>query len=68
MTKPESPIGEKPEAMRVWLLGGFRVSVGARIIEDATWRLRKTASLVKLLAPGYRAAEETAPGMVASDG
>jgi DNA-binding CsgD family transcriptional regulator len=62
MTKPESPIGEKPEAMRVWLLGGFRVSVGARIIEDATWRLKKTASLMKLLAlaPSHRLHREQA--------
>jgi predicted ATPase/DNA-binding SARP family transcriptional activator/DNA-binding CsgD family transcriptional regulator len=43
-------------AVRVWLLGGFRVSVGSRIIEDNEWRLRKAASLVKLLAlaPGHR--------------
>jgi DNA-binding SARP family transcriptional activator len=62
MTKPESPIGEKPEAMRVWLLGCFRVSVGARIIEDATWRLKKTASLMKLLAlaPSHRLHREQA--------
>jgi DNA-binding SARP family transcriptional activator len=42
--------------MRVWLLGGFRVSVGARTIGDEKWRRRKAASLVKLLAlaPGYR--------------
>jgi DNA-binding SARP family transcriptional activator len=36
--------------MRVWLLGGFRVSVGPRPIEDKEWRLRKAAALVKLLA------------------
>jgi predicted ATPase/DNA-binding SARP family transcriptional activator/DNA-binding NarL/FixJ family response regulator len=39
------------EAVRVWMLGGFSVSVGARTIEeDGGWRLRKAASLVKLLA------------------
>ena len=38
------------EALRVWLLGGFRVSVGIRTIEENEWRLRKAASLVKLLA------------------
>jgi predicted ATPase/DNA-binding SARP family transcriptional activator/DNA-binding CsgD family transcriptional regulator len=38
------------EVVRVWLLGGFRVSVGPRIIEGAAWRLRKAAALVKLLA------------------
>jgi predicted ATPase/DNA-binding SARP family transcriptional activator/DNA-binding CsgD family transcriptional regulator len=40
----------------VWLLGGFRVSVGATTIGDEKWRRRKAASLVKLLAlaPGYQ--------------
>ena len=36
--------------MRIWLLGGFKVSVGSRTIEEDAWRLRKAASLVKLLA------------------
>ena len=42
--------------MRVWLLGGFRVRVGSRLIEGNRWRQRKAASLVKLLAlaPGHR--------------
>ncbi len=42
--------------MRVWLLGGFRVSVGSRTIEGDAWRLRKAAALVKLLAlaPDHR--------------
>ena len=46
----------------MWLLGGFRVSVGARTIEDGGWRLRKAASLVKLLAlaPGHRLHREQA--------
>jgi predicted ATPase/DNA-binding SARP family transcriptional activator/DNA-binding CsgD family transcriptional regulator len=45
-----------PEAVRVWLLGGFWVSVGSQSIEQNQWRLRKAASLVKLLAiaPGHR--------------
>src|SRR5215203_5627364 len=45
-----------PEAVRVWLLGGFWVSVGSRTITQDQWRLRKAASLVKLLAiaPGHR--------------
>src|SRR5215212_8933096 len=42
--------GEPPEAMRIRLLGDFEVSVGPRTINDASWRLRKAASLVKLLA------------------
>ena len=43
--------------MRVWLLSGFRVKVGcSRTIEESTWRLRKAAAPVKLLAlaPGHR--------------
>src|SRR5919112_588690 len=48
--------GREPKAVRVWLLGGFRVSVGSQTIEQDRWRLRKAASLVKLLAiaPGHR--------------
>src|SRR5215212_4577735 len=44
------------ETVRVWLLGGFRVSVGSRTIEEDRWRLRKARSLIKLLAlsPGHR--------------
>jgi DNA-binding SARP family transcriptional activator len=38
------------EAVRVWLLGGFQVSIGSRAIEENEWRLRKARSLVKLLA------------------
>jgi hypothetical protein len=37
------------EAVRVWWLGGFRVSVGSRTIAQDAWRLRKVAALVKLL-------------------
>jgi predicted ATPase/DNA-binding SARP family transcriptional activator/DNA-binding CsgD family transcriptional regulator len=46
----------KPEAIRIKLLGGFRVWVGSRIIEEDQWHLRKARSLVKLLAlsPGHR--------------
>jgi predicted ATPase/DNA-binding SARP family transcriptional activator/DNA-binding CsgD family transcriptional regulator len=36
--------------MRVWVLGGFRVSVGDRTVEEGAWHLRKAGSLVKLLA------------------
>jgi DNA-binding SARP family transcriptional activator len=42
--------GMEPEVVRIWLLGGFRVSVGSRYIEASGWRLRKAMSLVKLLA------------------
>src|SRR5688572_18727945 len=42
--------------LRIQLLGGFQVSVGPRPVHDAEWRLRKTKSLVKLLAlaPGHQ--------------
>ena len=58
----EAPAGERAEAVRVWLLGGFRVSVGSRVIEDKRWRLEKAATLVKLLAlsPGHRLHREQA--------
>ncbi len=44
------------DTVRVWLLGGFRVSVGSRTIGEDRWRRRKAAALVKLLAlaPGHR--------------
>ena len=38
------------DTVRVWLLGGFRVSVGSRTIGEDRWRRRKAAALVKLLA------------------
>jgi predicted ATPase/DNA-binding SARP family transcriptional activator/DNA-binding CsgD family transcriptional regulator len=46
----------KPEAVRIRLLGGFWVSVGQRSIGEDEWRLKKAASLIKLLAlePGHR--------------
>src|SRR5215213_8474934 len=51
-----------PDVVRVWLLGGFRVSVGSRTIDEDAWRLKKAAALVKLvaLAPGYRLYREQA--------
>ena len=61
MRQPETQ-HERPEPMRVWLLGGFRVSVGSRTIEGDAWRLRKAAALVKLLAlaPDHRLHREQA--------
>jgi predicted ATPase/DNA-binding SARP family transcriptional activator/DNA-binding CsgD family transcriptional regulator len=41
---------EKPDAVCVRLLGGFRISVGVRTLEESDWRLRKAATLIKLLA------------------
>ena len=54
--------GSAPDVVRVWLLGGFRVSVGSRAIGQDAWRLRKAAALVKLLAlaPGHRLHREQA--------
>jgi predicted ATPase/DNA-binding SARP family transcriptional activator/DNA-binding CsgD family transcriptional regulator len=39
-----------PDVVCVRLLGGFRVSVGSRSIEEDEWHLRKAASIIKLLA------------------
>src|SRR5215210_4846880 len=39
-----------PETVCFRLLGGFRVSVGTRTVEEGEWRLRKASALVKLLA------------------
>ena len=44
------PGNTEPEAVRIWLLDGFRMSVGSRTIEGNEWRLKKAGSLVKLLA------------------
>jgi predicted ATPase/DNA-binding SARP family transcriptional activator/DNA-binding CsgD family transcriptional regulator len=44
------PDNERPEAVRIWLLGDFRVSIGSELIKKSTWRLRKASALVKLLA------------------
>ncbi len=38
------------ETVRVWLLGGFKVSVGPRTIQGDAWRLKKAVALIKLLA------------------
>src|ERR671910_3733534 len=55
----DGPIGaerNRAEVVRIGLLGGFRVWVGPRLIEEDRWRLRKARSLLKLLAlaPGHR--------------
>src|SRR5215213_9723085 len=50
------PSGGGAETVRIKLLGSFSVSVGSRTIYQDEWRLRKAASIVKLLAlaPGHR--------------
>src|SRR3712207_1135228 len=54
--------GGAPETLRLWLLGGFRVSVGSQSIGDEEWHLRKAGSLLKLLAlaPRHRLHREQA--------
>lgn len=49
-------------ALSVRVLGGFQVSVGERAVDDASWRLTKARSLVKLLAlsPAYSLHREQA--------
>jgi predicted ATPase/DNA-binding SARP family transcriptional activator/DNA-binding CsgD family transcriptional regulator len=55
--------------VRVWLLGGFRVSVGTHTVEESEWRLRKAAALVKLLAlaPGHHLHRERAMDLLWPD-
>ena len=52
-----------PGLVQVWLLGCFEVRVGSLTIGEDGWRLRKAASLVKLLAlaPGHRLHREQKP-------
>jgi DNA-binding SARP family transcriptional activator len=37
-------------SLRIYLLGGFQVSMDIRSIPEQVWRRRKAAALVKLLA------------------
>jgi predicted ATPase/DNA-binding SARP family transcriptional activator/DNA-binding CsgD family transcriptional regulator len=48
--------GEKPEVVRVRLLGGFRMWVREHSVGENEWRLRKAQGLIKLLAlaPAHR--------------
>lgn len=68
-TRPKVLTEGRPEAVRIGLLGGFRVSVGSCEIEAGAWRLRKAASLVKLLAltPGYSLHREQAMDLLWPD-
>jgi predicted ATPase/DNA-binding SARP family transcriptional activator/DNA-binding CsgD family transcriptional regulator/Tfp pilus assembly protein PilF len=54
--------GGAPQTLRIWLLGGFRISVGSRSIAEEEWHLRKAGSLLKVLAlsPGHRLHREQA--------
>lgn len=55
-TLPLAPKGKASETVRVWLLDGYRVSVGSRNVGLGEWRLKKASALVKLLAlaPNHR--------------
>src|SRR5918998_3624861 len=58
-----TPVGKADaEELRVSLLGRFEVAVGSRVVGEEGWRLRKSASLVKLmaLAPHHRLHREQA--------
>jgi DNA-binding SARP family transcriptional activator len=61
--------GQKRKTVRVWMLGAYRVSVGSRTIAQDAWRLRKAATLVKLLAlaPGHRMHREQAMDLLWPD-
>jgi predicted ATPase/DNA-binding SARP family transcriptional activator/DNA-binding CsgD family transcriptional regulator len=65
----EGPRGDRSEAVRAWLLSGFRISVGSRSISQDAWHLRKAAALVKLLAlaPGHRIHREQAMDLLWPD-
>lgn len=67
---PTKGTSGRPEAIRIRLLGGFETIVGARTIEEEeAWRLRKAASLVKLLAlaSGHRLHREQAMDLLWPD-
>ena len=68
-SKDEALTGKRPETLRIWLLGGFRVAVGSRPIEQGAWRLKKAAALVKLLAlaSGHRVHREQAMDLLWPD-
>jgi predicted ATPase/DNA-binding SARP family transcriptional activator/DNA-binding CsgD family transcriptional regulator len=61
---PQNIPAERLEALRIRLLGGFSVSIGTRTIEQNEWRLKRAASLVKLLAlaPSHRLHREQVMG------
>src|SRR5215212_2987063 len=62
-------MGRRPGAISIQLLGGFMVWVGDRAVEGGAWRLRKAASLVKVLAlaRGHRLHREQAMDLLWPD-
>jgi DNA-binding SARP family transcriptional activator len=61
--------GGAPQTLRVWLLGGFRVSVGSRSIGEQEWHLRKSGSPLKVLAlaEGHRLNREQVIALLCPD-
>ncbi len=47
---PKQAVAGEVQELSIQLLGGFNVSVGSTLIDEAAWSLRKAKSLVKLLA------------------
>ena len=49
-------VGEQLVPMAIELLGGFRVRVGERVVDEVDWGRRKPKAVVKMLAlaPGHR--------------
>jgi hypothetical protein len=65
--------GNNTEEVRVWLLSGFQVCVGRRVIREDAWRLKKANAVVKLLALdltafGQRSLILTTPGGSSDNG
>ncbi|MGN6755874.1 MAG: tetratricopeptide repeat protein [Thermomicrobiales bacterium] len=60
MPAPPETASSQPPPLTIQLFGGFQVTIGATPIPASAWRLRKAASLVKLLAlaPGQRLPRE----------
>ena len=68
-TLPAEARVKESGVVRIGLLGGFSVSVGDRKVAEGAWRLRKAASLMKLLAlaPGHRLHRERAMDLLWPD-
>src|SRR5918998_3038767 len=68
MTAPlsQEPTPDQAATLRVQLLGGFRVTVGGRVVDEPAWRVRKARNLVQLLAlaPLHRLHREQVMGLL----
>lgn len=47
---PSETAREDPVALRIHLLGGFRISLDIQVVPEGGWRLQRAKTLVKLLA------------------